>query len=86
MCVMGDLNAKIGHGSEGQVVGPFGLGERNERGDKWVEWCEVHNQIIVNSWFRHHPRYLWTWKSPGDLYRNQIDYITINSRYRNSIT
>lgn len=25
--VMGDLNAKIGHGAEGRVAGPFGLGE-----------------------------------------------------------
>lgn len=53
--------------------------ERNERGDKWVKWCEVNNQIIANSWLRHHPKYLWTWKSPGDLHRNQIDYIVINS-------
>ena len=32
--VMGDLNAKIGAGSCGQSVGPFGLGVRNERGDR----------------------------------------------------
>lgn len=36
---MDDLNAKKGVGRQGEVVGPFGRGERNERGDKWVEWC-----------------------------------------------
>ena len=75
--MMGDLNAKIG---------PFGLGERNERGERMAEWCDGSGQVVTNTWFRHHPRYLWTWKSPGDRYRNQIDYITINKRFRNSIT
>ena len=71
--VMGDFNAKVGNGRSGEVVGDFGLGVRNERGDKLVEWCESRNQVIMNTIFRHHPRFLYTWKSPGDRYRNQID-------------
>ena len=39
----------------------------------------------MNTCFRHHKRHLYTWKSPGDRVRNQIDYITINKRFRNSI-
>lgn len=31
--IMGDFNAKIGRGQAGNCVGPYGLGERNERGD-----------------------------------------------------
>lgn len=84
--VMGDLNAKVGKGRVDRVVGPFGLGERNDRGDRFVEWCQEKAQIVVNTWFRHHKRHLWTWKAPGDGVRNQIDYITINERYRNAIT
>ena len=83
--VMGDLNAKVGRGREGNIVGPYGLGVRNERGDKWVDWCQDHNRVIMNTWFRHHPRHLYTWKSPGDNVRNQIDYITVNARFRNAI-
>ena len=86
LVVMGDLNANVGSGTGGRVVGPFGLGERNERGDRWVEWCEETDQIICNTWYRYHPRNLWIWSSPGDQYRNQIDYITIINRFRNSIT
>ena len=70
--VMGDLNAKVGRGRSGEVVGNFGLGLRNERGDKWAEWCESWGQVIMNTNFRHHPRHLYTWKSPGDRFRNQI--------------
>ena len=76
----------MGRGREGGVVGPFGLGVRNERGDRLYEWCAENEQVIMNTWFKHHARFLWTWKSPGDLYRNQIDYISINNRFRNSVT
>ena len=61
--MMGDLNAKIGQGREGRVVGPSGLGQRNERGDRFYEWCAENEQVITNTWFRHHPRFLHTWRS-----------------------
>ena len=35
-------------------------GERNERGDMWVEYCVESELLILNTWFRHHPRKLWT--------------------------
>ncbi|XP_076314986.1 uncharacterized protein LOC143227418 [Tachypleus tridentatus] len=40
----------------------------------------------MNTWFKNHPRRCWTWKSPGDRVRNQIDFILMKKRYRNSIT
>ncbi len=83
--MMGDRNAKVGLGRTGNIVSPHGLRQRNERGDRFVDWCFENEQVIANTWFRHHPRYLWTWESPGDRARNQIDYITINERFRNSI-
>ena len=46
--IMGDLNAKVGRGKEGDTVGPFGLGDRNERGNLWIEWCKENNQMIAN--------------------------------------
>jgi len=41
--------------------------------------------VITNTFFKHHPRRLYTWKSPGDVHRNQIDFITIKKRYRNTV-
>lgn len=44
---------------------------------------------VTNTWFQHHPRRLYTWKSPGEqaenVIRNQIDYILIGSRFASSI-
>ena len=83
--VMGDFNAKLGRGREGDVVGPFGLGHRNERGDRLMEWCVENEQAVMNTYFRQPPRRTWTWMSPGDQTRNQIDYITVNKRFRNAV-
>ena len=57
---MGNMYANFGEGRNGEVIGDFGLGERNEIGDKWVEWCESWEQIVMNTTFRHHPRCLYT--------------------------
>ena len=85
---MGDLNAKVGGEQDPlqEIVGKHGLGERNDRGYLWVDWYATHEQVIINTWFQHHQRHLYTWKGPGDGVRNQIDYITMNKRFRNAIT
>ena len=82
---MGDFNAKVGNERVDEVVGDHGLGQRNERGERLIDWTRMHYMIIGNAWFKHHPRKLWTWKSPGDNARNQIDYIMTNKRFRNSL-
>jgi hypothetical protein len=83
--MMGDFNAKVGKGSDGECVGSFGLGQRNDKGDRLVEFAEKNQMVICNTMFQHHPRRLYTWKSPGDQTRNQIDYILVNKRYRNAV-
>ena len=83
--VMADFNAKVGDERYEDTVGPHGLGNRNERGDKLIEWATSHGMIIGNTWFEQHTRRLWNWKSPGDNTINQIDYILINSRFRNAL-
>ena len=85
LVVMGDLNAKVGKSRDGNTVGPFGLGVRNKRGDLWVDWCRNNKLIIANTWFQNHPRRLWTWQSPDDTTRNEIDFIAISERYKNGV-
>uniref|UniRef100_A0A8D9BUD2 Craniofacial development protein 2 n=1 Tax=Cacopsylla melanoneura TaxID=428564 RepID=A0A8D9BUD2_9HEMI len=85
---MGDFNSKLGAGKTSDLVGPFGLGERNDRGDLLEIFAETHQLAVMNTWFRLPPRKLYTWISPKDrpeaIIRNQIDYIMVNKRYRNS--
>lgn len=83
--LMGDFNAKVGNEAYETTTGKFGLGTRNERGTKLLEFCKSKDLAIINTFFQHHARNLYTWKSPGDIFRNQIDYIMINQRYRNMV-
>uniref|UniRef100_A0A8D8Q762 Craniofacial development protein 2 n=1 Tax=Cacopsylla melanoneura TaxID=428564 RepID=A0A8D8Q762_9HEMI len=89
--VMGDFNAKVGKGRDGTHIGSHGLGERNDRGDILSTFAAENNLIILNTFFQLPNRRLYTWTSPRDngrdiWIRNQIDYIMVNQRYRNSFT
>src|SRR6476619_5462763 len=83
--VMGDFNAVVGEGKEARVVGKFGLGKSNDRGERLIEFCKSQNLVITNTWLEQEKRRRYTWKSPGDLRRYQIDYILVRQRYRNSV-
>lgn len=87
--VLGDFNAKVGRGRSEDVVGEYGIGNRNERGDTLVQFCQEENFFICNTWYKLPARRLYTWKSPQDSprnpIRNQIDYILAPKRYRNGV-
>ena len=68
--VMGDWNAKVGEQQEYPVSGKFGLGDRNDRGQRLVEFCWTTKLAITNTLFEHPSRRLYIWKSPGDIHRN----------------
>ena len=83
--IMGDFNAKVGKGGSGNEVGEHGLGERNARGDRLVQFCQEQEMVVTNTYYEKPERRLYTWRSPGDIARNQIDFILIKKRYRNSV-
>ncbi|XP_039285542.1 uncharacterized protein LOC120351667 [Nilaparvata lugens] len=87
--ILGDFNAKVGGGPQNEVMGKFGLGVRNDRGDRLLTFCQENKMVLANTFFKLPKRRLYTWTSPRDrpgaIMRNQIDYITINHRFRNSV-
>ena len=86
LVIMGDFNAKVGTlQTNKEVMGKYGLGERNNRGQKLVEFCEQNHLWISNTQFKHHPRRTYTWTAPNNIHRNQIDYIMISKRWKTNI-
>ncbi|GFO27997.1 craniofacial development protein 2-like [Plakobranchus ocellatus] len=83
--VMGDFNAKVGDERVEDVVGPSGIGTINEGGSRLIEWCQVNDFNITNTWNQNHPRRQWTWNSPGDRSRNKKDYILIQKSFQNAV-
>ena len=82
LVVMGDLNTKVGQERNGNIVGPCGMGEKNERGKKLIEFCQSRQLTITNTWFPQPNRRKYTWMSSDGKTRNQIDYIMINTRFK----
>ena len=67
------------------VTGKFGLGVRNEAGQRLIEFCQENALVIANTLFQQHKRRLYTWASPNGQHQNQIDYILCGQRWRSSI-
>ena len=83
--IIGDWNAKGGSQETPEVTGKFGLGIRNEAGQRLIEFCQENALAIANTIFQQHKRRLYTWTSPDGQHRNQIDYILCSRRWRSSI-
>ena len=78
--IIGDWNAKVGSQETPGVTGRFGLGMRNEAGQRLIEFCRENALVIANTLFQQHKRRLYTWTSPDDQHQNQIDYILCSQR------
>ena len=62
--IIGDWNAKVGSQETPGVKGKFGLGVKNEAGQKLTEFFQENTLIIAKTLFQQHKRRLYTWTSP----------------------
>ena len=61
--IIGDWNAKVGSQETPGVTGKFGLGIRNEAGQRLIELCQENALVMANTLFQQHKRRLYTWIS-----------------------
>ena len=83
--IIGDWNAKVGSQETPRVTRKFGLGVRNEAGQRLTEFCQENALVKANTLFQQNKRRLYTWTSPDSQHQNQIDYILCSQRWRSSI-
>ena len=84
--ITGDFNARVGSDAkETDIVGRYGHGERNDRGQDLVDFCSEHNMVVTNTLSRLHNRHRYTWQSPDGKTRTQIDYILISKEWKQAV-
>ena len=59
-----DRNAKVGSQETPEVTGKFGLGVKNETGQRLIEFCQENALVVANTIFQQQKRRLYTWTSP----------------------
>ena len=83
--ITGDWDAKVRSQEIPGVTATFGLGVRNEAGQRLIQFCQENALVRANTLFQQHKRRLYTWTSPDGQYRNQTDYILCSQRWGSSI-
>ena len=66
-------------------MGRYGYGDRNEHGERLLEFATAHNLYVCNSRFQQKPSRKWTWASPDGIHKNMIDLILIQQRWKTSV-
>ena len=56
--IIGDWNAEVGSQETPGVTGKFGLGVRNEAGQRLIGFCQENALVIANTLFQQHKRRL----------------------------
>ena len=79
---MRDFNAKVGlrTSADEKGIGAYGMGMRNERGERLMEFVASRNLTIGNTLFKKPSKNYWTWESPNGATHNLIDYILCDNR------
>nr|XP_027217645.1 craniofacial development protein 2-like [Penaeus vannamei] len=86
LLVLGDFNGRVSNRKEDNICGQFGLGDaRTDNGERIVEFCRRNKLLVANTWFQQKEKTRHTWTSPDGQTKNQIDYILVSARFRNSI-
>ncbi|ESN94252.1 hypothetical protein HELRODRAFT_68656 [Helobdella robusta] len=78
----GDLNGHVGEKTDcfDNVHGGFGYGERNEDGNRILEFAESHGFCLLNTYFRKRLEHLITYKSGPSA--TQIDFFAVKQHHR----
>ena len=85
--ITGDWNAKIGSDNTDweSVMGRYGCGDRNESGERLLEFAIMHSLYICNTRFEQKSQRKWTWASPDGVHKNMTDLILIQQRWKSSM-
>ena len=59
------------------MMGRYGYGRRNERGERLLQFATANNFYVCNTRFQKKSSRKWTWTSSDGIHKNMIDLVLI---------
>ena len=81
VCVLGDLNARVGNVKVQGVIGDYGVPGMNESGEWMIDWCMQYEMTVCNTLFKKSDVHKYTWirKVRGMIVESALmDYMCIH--------
>ena len=77
LILMGDFNARVGSDQQSwpSCLGPHGVGNMNENGQRLLETCAYNQLCITNTYFCTKPHHKVSWMHPRSKHWHQLDLI-----------
>ena len=89
VCVLGDLNARVGDVKVQGKIGDYGVPGTNESGEWMVNWCIQYEMAVCNTFFnkRNVHKYTWIRRTRGEITDSALmDYMCISEKYKARVT
>ena len=89
VCVIGDLNARVGNVKVQGGIGDYGLPGMNESGEWMLDWCMQYGMTVCNTLFKKRDVHKYTWirRVRGVIVESALmDYMCINEKYKARVT
>lgn len=82
--LIGDFNARVGNSTikHGTVGKHSFYDSPNDNGQRFMDFCALHEYIIGGTMFEHKNIHKETWLSLKGDFTSQIDHICINNRWK----
>jgi exonuclease III len=88
LLIVGDFNARVGRQDNqgtGNVIGAHTVDDTNENGKRLIDFCNLNNLIVTNTFFQHKPIHQTSWMHPGEKVWHMLDYTLVNRKFRSSV-
>jgi hypothetical protein len=89
LIIRGNLNARVGENEQkrqhhviGSGVGPFTVDKHNENGSRLIDFSEINDAIISNTFFKHKLVHQTSWMYPRNKMWHMIDYTLVNKKFK----
>ena len=68
------------------VMGKKGLGDMNDNGERFADFCDLQDMVIEGSVFPHKSIHKTMWRHSNSINENQIDHIAYLIKFRRCFT